>query len=347
MLVSSAHLSCSHLFVAQPQSSSTSAMVSLSDMIPTKRKQDFFCHCNVSRAELHCPVYGDRFDPSHPFYPFIEHSDHCDVKPFMTWHWMAAKLIFKQHLPPTRHHMRGILQECGRVVVLLRDAWSATQSYCQRIRSELLGLGTFQGKMRNVEKLELWRDLKNASSERSLARHYLAHHAFGKGWRAMQRLFPELLLIITYEEMQAEGRAPVLARALRWWGISPNHSFVDARIFFVNRSGGECAKMMSMQVAPIVDEANREAAASQARSAAEDQKGTIPLHAATPSQHALLDACVDELPLTHACALRGGRIRKVALESQTPMDHLSGNVRSGRYNETRVHACARAVRGDL
>ena len=48
----------SYLLVAQPQSSSTSAMLSLSGMVPTWRKQDFFCECNVTNAALHCPVYG-------------------------------------------------------------------------------------------------------------------------------------------------------------------------------------------------------------------------------------------------------------------------------------------------
>ena len=91
--------SSAYLLIAQPQSSSTSAMLSLSDMIAAHRKQDFFCLYNASM--LHCPVYGQRFSPGHPLHAFNEHSDSCDTKPWMISRWASAKTtVFKQHLTP-------------------------------------------------------------------------------------------------------------------------------------------------------------------------------------------------------------------------------------------------------
>ena len=253
-------------------------MISISDMVGGWRKQDYFCRCNTSEVQLHCPVYGVRYDREHVFFPFNEHSDVCDTRPLMIYHWTQSKMVFKQHLPPSRHHLRAIIESCSRVVVLLRDAWHATQSYCQRILSELNGWGVFRSK--SQMKAALWAELRNASSDQSLARQYQAHVTFAEGWRAMQRLWPQLILIITYDEMQAHpgGRAAAFEKAIRWWGATPNKTFVDRQLLLVNRSGGECARMMKSLVQPSLDSAAA-AATTTATTAATARDETAPREA--------------------------------------------------------------------
>jgi hypothetical protein len=313
--------SSAYLLIAQPQSSSTSAMLSLSDMIAAHRKQDFFCLYNASM--LHCPVYGQRFSPGHPLHAFNEHSDSCDTKPWMISRWASAKTtVFKQHLPPTRFHMRALVHGCARVVILLRDPWSATHSHCQRIRSEVLGVGAFKSRVRNPEKLVEWYALKNASSERSLARQYVSHSMFAEGWRAMQRVWPQLLHIIEFENMtQSDGRAAALESAIRWWDARQNHSFVDHHVYLVNRSGGECARLMAAQVDPMLSALERHA--TDLRTHAKKESGTsgVPL-GMPPAQLRPLDDCVDKVPLIHSCEeSSAGRVRrKVSTTAAAPSE---------------------------
>ena len=97
-----------YLLIAQPQSSSTAALHSLSNFLKARRKQDFFCECDTSNEALHCPVerHG-RYRFGHRFFAFNEHTDVCDTKPDMLLHWAFSPWqVFKQHLPPTRQHMK-------------------------------------------------------------------------------------------------------------------------------------------------------------------------------------------------------------------------------------------------
>ena len=174
-------------------------------------------------------------------------------------------MVFKQHLVPTVHHLRAVVQDCLRVVVLLRDAWSASHSYCQRTRHEWLRLGVFRhaGYARSKSKHLAWLALRNASHPASLARVFWALHSFAEGWRAMERLWPKLVRIQTYEEMASRGRGAVLEDSLRWWGVRRNNSFVDSFAMLVNSTGGECAKLMQEHVAPVASMAQKAAAAAR------------------------------------------------------------------------------------
>ena len=308
---------CGYLLVAQPQSSSTSTMLSTSEMMSIGRKQDFRCWC-ANVTDPFCMAYdgagvgnehGMRYGTDHVFHPFNDHLDVCDTKASALAQWVKVIRVYKQHLTPTRHHLRAILYEsqraCRRIVVLLRNAWAAAQSYCQRLDLEQRDQKQKQYLLKMIShkpppdtrQLEArWRDLHNSSSARSLARQYLAHHAFGEGWRTMQRLWPDLILVINYEEMQdPAARAATLERAVRWWGARQNASFVQHLVSLVNRTGGPCERLMRSQVAPVA-----KALAARPPPNDDHRPSTIPVQL-PPSMLPWLDERVPRTRLRNGC----------------------------------------------
>ena len=117
-----------YLLIAQPHSSSTSALVEARRMAQLSGKQE--------RGWGTCarPARWARW-----FALSVAHLDVCfygaDGKIVTRWA-TSRTTLYKQHLVPAAEHAATLTRAGARAVVLLRDAWSSAHAYCQRERRE-------------------------------------------------------------------------------------------------------------------------------------------------------------------------------------------------------------------
>ena len=79
-----------------------------------------------------------------------------------------------------------------------------------------------------------------------------AFEAFADGWRGHAAALPpeRAPLLITYEQLQAEGRAAVLARVLAFWRLEADGTFEEEKTYakgrYVHQRSDECEKLLRL-----------------------------------------------------------------------------------------------------
>jgi hypothetical protein len=153
------------LVISMPHSSSTATAVQLSLATTLEVQQAFVCFDDGTNALAEANITGEvtLYNTSSDFWPLAMHSDCCEHDARTLERWITdRKIIFKQHLPPSRRHVSIIKQhlDAGELVVLLsRNPYNAAHGYCERILKE---------KEANIARLESVASRKLESEELSL-----------------------------------------------------------------------------------------------------------------------------------------------------------------------------------
>ena len=236
MLATSMQLSTAYLLVAQPQSSSTATMLDLAHLSGFKAKQEFPCSntynrptCNSSspsKEQLPC-----KYAKESPFYRLARgHSDICVLTPEIINEWVRSNhTIFKQHLAPSPHNLRLLLDAARRsprkrVVLLTRSVLGSAHALCERNLHP--SLGSSGGR-------------RLAGVDPSLATSMLA---WQRGWltAASSATGREGIWTFSYEQMEGNGRSLVLSDALNVLGLRQKARFGGSNARLINQTDTLC-----------------------------------------------------------------------------------------------------------
>ena len=262
-----------YLLISQPQSSSTSARLQLAAMAGLKSTQTYPCGCAFNpheASQLRCGKTSRGFPKNSTFVALKRHTDVCNLHPRTVGAWAdSATTIYQQHLVPTPTNFRGLANSSRPAVVLLRGALGSAHALCERTRLENTKNPPGGGHTTSAQR-KLWEALRAApQGEPTLRRNFDAFWAFSDGWR---RHAAELLtsradderartpLVITYEQLQAEGPCPragrhasscrrsVLARVLAFWRLEADGTFEEEKTYakgrYVHQRSDECEKLL-------------------------------------------------------------------------------------------------------
>ena len=226
------------LFIAQPQSSSTSTMINFGSMAGLHAIQQFPCRGH--------PCFNEGcYARSSVWFILLVHSDVCEHYTHQLEIWIGdITTIFKQHIPPTPHN-RGLVlrfaRESGkRVVILTRDAYEATHGFCERrlMEGQLGEDGLFR--------------VKNHSLPCDMEEMMRAMKAWGDGWSEFARQYPQHARIITYEEMLiADQREAVLSDSLEFYQIPKVQPIFLAKERYVHQRHPRCDDMVMPPASPV------------------------------------------------------------------------------------------------
>ena len=202
-----------YLLISQPQSSSTSARLQLAAMAGLKSTQTYPCGCAFNpheASQLRCGKTSRGFPKNSTFVALKRHTDVCNLHPRTVGAWAdSATTIYQQHLVPTPTNFRGLANSSRPAVVLLRGALGSAHALCERTRLENTKNPPGGGHTTSAQR-KLWKELRAApQGDPTLRRNFDAFEAFADGWRGHAAALPpeRAPLVITYEQLQAEGRA--------------------------------------------------------------------------------------------------------------------------------------------
>ena len=244
-----------YLLISQPQSSSTSARLQLAAMAGLKSTQTYPCGCAFNpheASQLRCGKTSRGFPKNSTFVALKRHTDVCNLHPRTVGAWAdSATTIYQQHLVPTPTNFRGLANSSRPAVVLLRGALGSAHALCERTRLENTKNPPGGGHTTSAQR-KLWKELRAApQGEPTLRRNFDAFEAFSDGWRrhaAAMAPSERAPLVITYEQLQAEGRAAVLARVLAFWRLEADGTFEEEKTYakgrYVHQRSDECEKLL-------------------------------------------------------------------------------------------------------
>ena len=176
----------------------------------------------------------------------------CNLHPRTVGAWAdSATTIYQQHLVPTPTNFRGLANSSRPAVVLLRSPLRSAHALCERTRLETTKNPPGGGHTTSAQR-KLWKELRAApQGDPTLRRNFDAFEAFADGWRghaAAMAPSERAPLVITYEQLQAEGRAAVLARVLAFWRLEPGGTFEEEKTYakgrYVHQRSDECEKLL-------------------------------------------------------------------------------------------------------
>jgi hypothetical protein len=244
-----------YLLISQPQSSSTSARLQLAAMAGLKSTQTYPCGCAFNpheASQLRCGKTSRGFPKNSTFVALKRHTDVCNLHPRTVGAWAdSATTIYQQHLVPTPTNFRGLANSSRPAVVLLRSPLGSAHALCERTRLENTKNPPGGGHTTSAQR-KLWQALRAApQGEPTLRRNFDAFEAFSDGWRrhaAAMAPSERAPLVITYEQLQAEGRAAVLARVLAFWRLEADGTFEEEKTYakgrYVHQRSDECEKLL-------------------------------------------------------------------------------------------------------